>query len=82
MALVRCEVSDGPYPGFKAVGVESVEGHREYLTIEERFLVKSNGEFYLPVDVVGEDRRQQTALVELPLEADSGANRVWVRWDQ
>jgi hypothetical protein len=79
MALVRCEITEGPRSGFKAVGVPSVEGHSEFLSIEERFLVKRNGSFLLPVKVVGADPRHGTSLVELPLEADSGANRVWVR---
>jgi hypothetical protein len=39
MALIPCEVTEGPRPGFKVVGVGSIEGHTEYLTIEERFLV-------------------------------------------
>jgi hypothetical protein len=79
MALVRCEVSDGPRAGFKAIGVPSIEGHREYLAIEERFLARRNGTYLLPVFVVGWDRQHGTALVQLPQEADSGTHRVWVR---
>jgi hypothetical protein len=79
MALLKCEVTEGPRPGFKAVGVASIEGHSEYLTIEERFLVRRGDGYLLPVEVVGRDRRYNTALVQLPVEADSGANRVWVR---
>ncbi len=82
MALVKCEVSEGPRPGFKAVGVRSIEGHVEYLAIEERFLAQRGGEYLLPVRLVGRDRRYNTALVQLPLEADSGANRVWVKSEQ
>src|SRR5689334_14896514 len=79
MALISCEVTEGPRPGFKAVGVASIEGHTEYLTIEERFLVRRGEDYLLPVDLVGRDRRHGTALVQLPFEADSGANRVWVK---
>lgn len=82
MVLVRCEAEEGPRPGYTAVGVLSVEGHREYLAIEDRFLVKRNGEVYLPVGLIGRDPRHKTFLVQLPLEADSGANRVWVAPDQ
>jgi hypothetical protein len=81
MPLVSCEVMEGPREGFKLVGVQSAEGHSEYLTIEEKFLVRTQGEYLLPVGVVGEDRRQRTMLIQLPYEADSGANRVWVRSD-
>jgi hypothetical protein len=79
MALVRCEISEGPRLNYKTVGVASVEGHVEYLTIEERFLVSQGDDHLLPVRLIGRDRQHKTALVQLPVEADSGANRVWVR---
>lgn len=79
MRFVRCEISEGPREGYLAVGVKSIEGHTEYLTIEERLLVKRKGEYYLPVGVIGQDKTHATVLVQLPVEADSGANRVWVR---
>jgi hypothetical protein len=79
MALLRCNISEGPRPGFKTVGIPSVEGHLEYLTIEERFLSRRGNDFLLPVWVVGKDSRYGTVLVSLPGEADSGAHRVWVR---
>lgn len=79
MDLLQCEVLEGPRSGFKVVGVASIEGHDEYLTIEERFLVKRRGQTLLPVGIVGKDRQHHTVLVQLPYEADSGANRVWVK---
>jgi hypothetical protein len=79
MALVRCEVLEGPRPGFKTIGVPSAQGHSEYLTIEERFLARRGDELLLPIWVVGRDPRYGTALISLPDEADSGARRVWVR---
>jgi len=75
---MHCDISEGPRPGYKAVGVPSVEGHTEYLTIEERFLVRRGDTYLLPVRLIGRDPRYKTALVQLPVEADSGANRVWV----
>ena len=79
MALIRCEVLEGPRPGFKTIGVPSIKGHNEYLSIETRFLAKRGDEYLLPVFVVGRDPGHDTMLVQLPLEADSGARRVWVR---
>lgn len=81
MALVRCEILDGPRPGFKTVGIPSIEGHSEYLSIEARFLAKREAAYLLPVFVVGKDQQHGTALIQLPLEADSGARRVWVKSD-
>jgi hypothetical protein len=81
MALLRCEVSEGPREGFKSIGVPSIEGHLEYLVIEDRFLAKRNGDYLLPIFIIGQDRRYNTALIQLPQETDSGAKRVWVRSD-
>lgn len=82
MELVRCEVTEGPRDGFKSVGLQSAEGHFEYLVVEDRFLAFRDDHYYLPVVVVGRDARHETVLVQLPFEADSGANRVWVRQEQ
>ena len=75
MDLLRGTITDGPRPGFKTVGIPSVEGHVEYLTIEDKFLARRGDQLLLPVWVVGTDRRYDTALVSLPDEADSGARR-------
>lgn len=75
---LHCEVSEGPRPGYKSVGVESIEGYTEFLVIEERFLATNGQDWYLPIAIVGKDADHGTKLVELPLEADSGAKRVWV----
>ncbi len=78
MKYLHCETSEGPRSGYRSVGVESVEGFTEFLAIEDRFLVNNGRDWYLPIAVVGKDRSQNTSLVELPFEADSGAKRVWV----
>ncbi len=78
MKLVTCEVSKGARDGFKTVGVQSVEGFIEYFSIEERFLFNENGEYLLPARVISTDSRYKTSLIQLPVEADSGANRVWI----
>jgi hypothetical protein len=79
MYRLKCDVSDGPREGFKEVGVQSIEGHKEYLAIEARFLIPSGGGWFLPVRTIARDPRHNTVLVQLPVEADSGANRVWVK---
>lgn len=55
-----------------------MEGHSEYFSIEERFLKLDCGQYFLPVQLIGQDKAQNITLVQLPVEADSGANRVWV----
>jgi hypothetical protein len=81
MTLLKCEVTEGPREGYKAVGVASAEGFTEYFSIEERFLVNDGGTYRLPVRVIGNDKKNKTYLIQLPVEADSGANRVWVTED-
>jgi hypothetical protein len=81
MALLNCEAMEGPRDGYKTIGVASIEGHTEFFAIEVRFLVRRGNDWLLPVQLIGRDRRYDTALVQLPVEADSGANRVWIKAD-
>ena len=36
---------------------------------------------YLPTGVINVDYRHRRVLIELPIEADSGANRMWMPID-
>lgn len=78
MKLIRCTVTEGPRSGFKAIEVPSAEGYGEHFSIEVRFLKQEGDEFLLPVRVVGWDSVQKLSLIQLPVEADSGANRMWI----
>ena len=79
MAVLDCSVSDGPRPGYKNVVVRSSQNSTEQFSIEERFLkLVSNGIYKLPVRVIEIIRKEELFLVQLPVEADSGANRVFV----
>jgi hypothetical protein len=77
-ALLKCEVTRGPRNGYKTIGVASIEGYSEYMSIEDRFLVPQGETFLLPVQLIGQNKVRHIYLVQLPVEADSGANRVWV----
>src|SRR5437763_1696918 len=79
MAQVVCEVSPGLRPTERTVAVQDVRGPRQFLRFEEEFLIQEGDRTFLPVGVVGVDEERRVALIELPHEADSGANRVWVR---
>lgn len=79
MPYVLCDVvreKQGPLE--KSVAVRSAQGHREFLEVPAAFLHREGGKSYLAVGLVSRDLRQDLALVELPFEADSGANHVWV----
>jgi hypothetical protein len=79
MAQVRCEVSDGLRPAEATVAVVDVHDRRQFLRVERDFLTAVAGQWFLPVGVAHDDRHQPWVLIELPHEADSGVNRLWVR---
>jgi hypothetical protein len=53
--------------------------HRQHFLRVEHYLllIKGNAQ-YLPVAMIHVDPQTRAHLVELPLEADSGAHRIWV----
>jgi hypothetical protein len=75
---VLCEVSPGLRPSERTVAVCNVQGRREYLRIEANYLRQEGGRAYLPVGFLYEHPESNSVLIELPLEADSGARRVFV----
>ncbi|MCI0462664.1 MAG: hypothetical protein L0Z62_37420 [Gemmataceae bacterium] len=79
-ALVVChEVSRGLRPSDRNVAVKDVNGNRQYLQVPADFLTPGEKEkFYITVGVVYQDPKTKAVLIELPHEADSGANRLWV----
>jgi hypothetical protein len=78
MAYVKCRVSEGLRPSEATVGVSDLDGSTAFLRVERYFLRQFGSEYYLPIGVVHEDRESGAFLIELPHEADSGVNRVWV----
>jgi hypothetical protein len=76
-ALVACEVSEGLRPSEVTVAVDDVRGKRQFLRVPRDFPSRVDGKWFLTVGVIYDDR-SGPVLVELPHEADSGANRVWV----
>jgi hypothetical protein len=58
------------------------QGRKHYLRVERDFLSETGGSTYLPVGVVYYDPRTKLVLIELPHEAETGTNRLWVKQDQ
>jgi hypothetical protein len=78
MALVRCEVHPGVGTVATSVAVRDTSNVRTFLEIQRDFVTQRQGEYYLPVGLVYRDRDKGVALIEFPVEADSGAHRIWV----
>jgi hypothetical protein len=78
MMLVRCEVRRGPGTVADSVAVRDTENLPTFLEIERDFVAHRQGKTYLPVGEVCRDLDKGIALIEFPIEADSGAHRIWV----
>lgn len=78
MGLVRCEVNRGPGTVSDSVAVRDVSNQATYLEIQRDFIAHREGKTYLPIGVVHRDKDKGVALIEFPVEADSGAHRIWV----
>jgi len=76
MTYVVCEVQRGLRESEVTASIHDAEGRTAFLRVERDLLMQKNGKHYLPVGVI-HDTGEHT-LIELPHEADSGANRLWV----
>jgi hypothetical protein len=79
VARIECKVTEGLRDAEATVEVKDYSGRSEFLPIDRGFLSTEGKRHYLPVSVIQIDQRNKAALVSLPVEADSGANRIWVR---
>lgn len=80
MTQLPCEqVTQGLRESERTVAVRDVHGRRQFLRVELDFLTRDGDRYWLPVGKVYEDRERGLTLVELPQEAETGANRLWVR---
>ena len=79
MALVICEVSEGARDAEATVMVRDWQGSREFMPVDRELVHRDGDKNYLPVHVVHVDEAKGLALIGLPCEADSGANRIWVK---
>lgn len=78
MTMVRCEVRPGAGKVAVSVAVRDTENVRTFLSIDADFVARRGDQDDLPIGVVYRDRDQGVALIEFPVEADSGAHRIWV----
>ena len=76
MPYVECAISDGLRASEVTVEVRDVDDRPEFLRVHRDFVKEFENQHYLPIGIVGQDK--DLALIELPHEADSGANRLWV----
>lgn len=80
MAKILCSnVSEGLRPSEVVASFADFHGRTHFIRVEEDFLDEQDGKRYLPVGIVHVDPKARAVLVELPHEAETGANRLWVK---
>jgi hypothetical protein len=83
MAKIRCtEVVPGLRDSEAAPRFVDFAGRNHYIRVERDFLTEKDGLYWLPVDIVHVDPKTKAVLVELPHEAETGANRIWIKPEQ
>ena len=75
---VRCEISEGLTESDITVCVKDIEGREQFIHVLPSMVNRDGEASYLPVGVIEVDRRNNRVLIELPIEADSGVNRMWM----
>lgn len=78
MPAVLCEVRPGAGKVAVSVCVRDINNVRTFLSIQADFVTRWEGQTYLPIGVVYIDKQKCVALIEFPVEADSGPHRIWV----
>ncbi len=83
MAKVRCDnISEGLRASESLATFQDYRGRKHFIRIESDFLSEQAGHAYLPIGIVHVDPKTKLVLIELPHEAETGANRLWVKPDQ
>jgi hypothetical protein len=78
---VLCDVSEGLTGRDITVSITDIEGRDQYIHVLPTMVNRENRTTYLPVGIINLDYPRRRVLVELPIEADSGVNRMWMSFD-
>ena len=78
---VLCKTSEGLTESDVTVCVSDIEGREQFIHVLPSMVNQEGAASYLPVGVVEVDPRHRRVLIELPIEADSGVNRMWMPID-
>jgi hypothetical protein len=79
---VECEATPSSLYDTEVVGVPDETDNHHFLRVARGMVHRSDSKAYLPVGIVDVDRRHGRVLIQLPYEADSGANRLWIPLDR
>jgi hypothetical protein len=82
MPKLYCKVSEGLRKTEATVTISEYDGTVQHFPLDRGLIATTGGRPTIPVGVVHYARNGQDeglALVSLPVEADSGTQRIWVR---
>lgn len=79
MDLLLCEILEGARQAEATVVVKDVHERREFFPADRELITEEGGKHWVPVSLIHVDDPRKLALVGLPVEADSGAHRIWVK---
>jgi hypothetical protein len=79
---VECEATPSDLYNTEVVGVLDETENRHFLRVASGVVNRVADKAYLPIGLIDVDRNQGRVLIQLPYEADSGANRLWVPLDR
>lgn len=80
MALLLCsDVGNGLRDAEATVTIREHDGSPQHFPIDRGMLAARDGQYFLSVGVIHVDKTHGIVLVSLPVEADSGASRIWVK---
>ena len=75
---VECETTPSDLYETEVVGVPDETGNIHFLRLAQGAVHRVGEKSYLPIGIVEVDQRRGRVLIQLPIEADSGANRLWI----
>jgi hypothetical protein len=82
MAQVLCEVSEGLRNAEATVKLVGFDGRPEFLPVDRGLLSEEGNRHFLSIPIIHINQEKKAALIALPVEADSGAHRIWVHLDR
>jgi hypothetical protein len=79
MAKLYCTVSEGLRSAEASITVTEYDGSPQHFPLDRGMITRAEGRDTIPVRILQRDERGELALVSLPVEADSGTQRIWVK---
>lgn len=83
MAKIRCAaITEGLRDSEAVASFTDFHGRKHFIRVERDFLSTEGGQSFLPVGTIHVDPKTKAVLIELPHEAETGANRLWIKQEQ